>query len=121
MIRKLLSSVRLQVTLFALLIAGFSYGSTGSHDTVSHQVTTPEEAHSEKAFDAGAMIIDHIVDAHEWHILTYNDFHLSIPLPVILIDNGKLVSFSSSHFHHGHDAYKGYKLMVTSTKRDEIA
>jgi len=120
MIRKLLSSVRLQVTLFALLIAGFSYGSTGSHDTVSHQVTTPEEAHSEKAFDAGAMIIDHIVDAHEWHILTYNDFHLSIPLPVILIDNGKLVSFSSSHFHHGHDAYKGYKLMSEGENKGKI-
>jgi F-type H+-transporting ATPase subunit a len=120
MIRKLLSSVRLQVTLFALLIAGFSYGSTGSHDTVSHQVTTPEGAHSEKAFDAGAMIIDHIVDAHEWHILTYNDFHLSIPLPVILLDNGKLVSFSSSHFHHGHDAYKGYKLMTEGENKGKI-
>jgi F-type H+-transporting ATPase subunit a len=120
MIRKLLSSVRLQVTLFALLIAGFSYGSTGSHDTVSHQVTTPEGAHSEKAFDAGAMIIDHIVDAHEWHILTYNTFHLSIPLPVILLDNGKLVSFSSSHFHHGHDAYKGYKLMTEGENKGKI-
>lgn len=120
MIRKLLSSVRLPVTLFALLIAGFSYGSTSSHDTVSHQVTTHEGAHSEKAFDAGAMIIDHIVDAHEWHILTYNDFHLSIPLPVILIDNGKLISFSSGNFHHGHDAYKGYKLMTEGENKGKI-
>ncbi len=120
MIRKLLSSVRLQVTLFALLLAGFSYGSTGAHDTVSQQVTLHEGSHSEKSFDAGAMIIDHIVDAHEWHILTYNDFHLSIPLPVILIDNGKLVSFSSSNFHHGHDAYKGYKLLTEGDNKGKI-
>jgi F-type H+-transporting ATPase subunit a len=66
------------------------------------------------------MIIDHIVDAHEWHILTYNDFHLSIPLPVILLDNGKLVAFSSSHFHHGHEVYKGYKLETEGPNEGKI-
>jgi len=66
------------------------------------------------AFPNQKMIIDHIVDAHEWHILTYNDFHLSIPLPVILLDNGKFVIFSSRHFHHGHEAYNGYRMMTQS-------
>jgi len=86
---------------------------------VAHQGQI-HEATEKKAFNAGDMIIDHIVDAHEWHILTFNDFHLSIPLPVILLDNGKLVSFSSGNFHHGHDAYKGYKLMMEGEKKGKI-
>lgn len=56
------------------------------------------------------MIIEHVTDAHEWHIATIGHTHISIPLPIILWDNG-LVMFLSSNFHHGHDAYKGYRLM----------
>ncbi|GAP42060.1 FoF1-type ATP synthase, membrane subunit a [Lentimicrobium saccharophilum] len=67
------------------------------------------ESHDE-AFNAGHLIIDHIVDSHEWHIATIGHTHITIPLPVILIDQGKLHVFSSSKFHHGHDAYKGFKI-----------
>ncbi len=121
MVRKLLSTVRLQIAIITLFVAGSTFANSNTNDTATtHQVQAHEGAHAEKAFDAGAMIIDHIVDAHEWHILTYNDFHLSIPLPVILLDNGKLVSFSASHFHHGHDVYKGYKLMTEGENKGKI-
>lgn len=112
MIRKLLDTVQIQLVLIALLIAGFSYGNS-THDSLpGTEGKSHGNSETEKSFDAGKMIIDHIVDAHEWHILTYNDFHLSIPLPIILLDNGKLVIFSSRHFHHGHEAYNGYRMMV---------
>ncbi|MFZ4546295.1 MAG: F0F1 ATP synthase subunit A [Bacteroidales bacterium] len=120
MVRKLIDTVRLQIVLFSLLMAGFAYGNTATTDTVTIPQNNLHEQTEEKAFDAGKMIIDHIVDAHEWHILTYNDFHLSIPLPVILLDNGKLVAFSSSHFHHGHEAYKGYKLETEGPNEGKI-
>ena len=120
MIRKLLDTVRLQVVFVTLFITGVAYGNA-TIDTASHsQAQSHEKAETKKAFDAGKMIIDHIVDAHEWHILTYNDFHLSIPLPVILLDNGKLVSFSSGHFHHGHEAYRGYRLMMEGEYEGKI-
>ena len=48
-------------------------------------------------FNAGETIIEHVEDAYEWHILTYKDKHVSISLPVIVIDNGKFHCFSSSH------------------------
>lgn len=118
MIRKLLETVRIQVVLVALFITGVAYGTTPNDTTTQSQVQSHKKA--EEAFDAGKMIIDHIVDAHEWHILTYNDFHLSIPLPVILLDNGKLVTFSSGHFHHGHEAYKGYRLMNEGENQGKI-
>jgi len=64
----------------------------------------------EQGFNAGKTIIEHIVDSHEWHIAKFGEKHISIPLPVILYDEGKIVAFMSSKFHHGTAEYKGYKL-----------
>ena len=66
------------------------------------------------------MIIEHITDAHEWHILTLGKTHVSIPLPVILYSNGKLDVFLSSKFHHGHDAYNGYRLEAEGENKGKI-
>src|SRR5690554_4437031 len=57
--------------------------------------------------DVTGMIMHHIKDAHEWHILSYPDAngekqHVSINLPVILIDNGVKV-FSSKRLYHEND------------------
>ena len=120
MISKLLHTTRLQFVLFALFFTGFLYGNTVFGETDNASQVRSQEHKAEKVFDAGDMIIDHIIDAHEWHILTYNDFHLSIPLPVILLDNGKLVTFSSGHFHHGTEAYDGYKVMNEGDNKGKI-
>jgi F-type H+-transporting ATPase subunit a len=61
----------------------------------------------EESFNAGKMIIEHITDAHEWHIMTIGKTEVTIPLPIILIDNGKIVTFSSSHL--GQEGYQ-YKI-----------
>src|SRR5690554_990462 len=57
--------------------------------------------------DVRGMRMHHIKDAHEWHILSYPDAngekqHVSINLPVILIDNGVKV-FSSKRLYHEND------------------
>lgn len=67
-------------------------------------------AEQEEKFDAGELIMEHISDAYDWHILTWKETNVSIPLPVILINEGKLDIFMSSRFNHGHDCYKGYKI-----------
>jgi len=121
MIRKLLHSVRLQVVLFALFSSVFLYGNTSAQNTeTSSQAPSHEKTEKAEAFNAGKMIMEHISDAHEWHILEYNSFQLTIPLPVILLDNGKLVAFSSSNFHHGHEAYRGYRLMTEGVNEGKI-
>src|SRR6476620_8324572 len=51
-------------------------------------------------FDPGKMIVEHISDAHEWHLWG----HTSIALPVILKTGNGIRIFSSSAFHHDHDA-----------------
>lgn len=63
-----------------------------------------------KIFNAGEMIIGHILDDHSWHIISIEDKDISIPLPVILFHKGEIEVFMSSRFEHGHASYKGYKL-----------
>jgi F-type H+-transporting ATPase subunit a len=56
-----------------------------------------EESHSEsKKFNAGEMIIHHIVDAHEWHIAEFGHTHITVPLPIILLNEGSLKIFLSN-------------------------
>ncbi len=50
-----------------------------------------------------AFIMHHIKDAHDWHIVDIGDHAISIPLPIILITDGKLDVFSSGEFHHTDD------------------
>lgn len=70
----------------------------------------------EKVFDANEVIFEHVLDAHEFHFLSYKDekgheHHASIPLPVILYSPQKGFSmFMSSAFHHGEHEVDGYKL-----------
>ena len=71
-------------------------------------------------FRADEYIIEHIVDSYGWHITTFKETGISIPLPIILFDNGKLVCFMSSKFHHGTQAYKGYALGFTSDTKGKI-
>lgn len=59
-----------------------------------------EEAHH---FNMGDMIMHHISDAHEYHIVSRTDADgvetgISVPLPIILLDNG-IKMFSSNKFY----------------------
>ena len=76
--------------------------------------------HHEEEFNPGTMIVDHVVDAHEWHILTWGHTHVSVPLPVILYHDGNLDVFLSSKFHHGHETYHGYKLELEGANKGKI-
>lgn len=67
---------------------------------------SPSETQADEEFDATEMIMHHIADAHEWHIISFHTFsgkeiHLSMPLPVLLWHNNRLFVFLSSKFHHG--------------------
>jgi len=65
---------------------------------------SPSEKEEEE-FDVTGMIMHHISDAHEWHIISFNkgtdkEVSITMPLPVILWHNGLYV-FSSSRFKGG--------------------
>ncbi len=85
----------LVITLLAVLAVNFSFAS--SVEGESH------EEHGKEEFNIGEMIMHHISDAHEWHLWGGHDNSVSIYLPVILMDGG-LKTFSSTHFYHGEAA-----------------
>lgn len=50
--------------------------------------------------DTTSMIMHHIADAHEYHIMDWQGEAISVPLPIILWTEKGLVTFMSSEFHH---------------------
>lgn len=67
-------------------------------------------AAEEERFDAGPFIIEHVTDSYGWHICGDGEKSVSIPLPIMLVDNGHFVAFMSNKLHHGEAAYKGYAM-----------
>ncbi|MBT8188005.1 MAG: F0F1 ATP synthase subunit A [Croceitalea sp.] len=64
-------------------------------ESIIHEIEEKEEE-----FDAQSMIVHHVLDAHEFHIIDFNGHPISIPLPVILWTDNGLTTFMSSKFHH---------------------
>ncbi len=82
---------------------------------------TPDSENGEiKKFNAGEVIIDHILDAYDWHIADYGGSHISIPLPVILYYEGKWYFFLSSKFYHGTKPHKGFRIAQEGPKKGKI-
>jgi F-type H+-transporting ATPase subunit a len=77
-------------------------------------------AGNSEEFNPGEMIIGHILDYHEWHIATVGETHITVPLPILLIHDGKFHAFMSSKFHHGHADYKGFRLMQDGEHKGKI-
>ena len=108
-----------------LLLLLFGYASLmAQYDHENQQVPAEEE---DTGFEPGEFIFEHVLDAHEWHILSYNDTHISIPLPVILytkhpeLHGGKsLHIFMSSKFHHGHSYYRNFSLLTSGKEKGKI-
>lgn len=86
-----------------------------------HNETSEKKEHGKpekkEGFDASEVIFSHILDAHQFHFLSYtgadgHEHHVSIPLPVIVYSDKRGFSmFSSSRFHHGEHEHDGYKLV----------
>jgi len=73
--------------------------------------SSAEEEHGDaKPFNAGELIMHHIADAHEWHIVDLESGPVSIPLPIILYHQERGLSvFMSSKFEHGTVDHNGYR------------
>ncbi len=97
MLKIITTSLRsfLALLSMALLCVSQPLMAQDHHEEPAHAEHHDESAHDEP-FDAGAMIMHHISDAHEIHIIG----DLAIYLPVILWTDNGLDVFSSSHFYH---------------------
>ena len=84
------------LVLFVMFLTSFS--------AIAEKAT--ENNHEEEGFNAGEVIMHHVMDNHEIHI---GPIH--VPLPIILYSKEKgLDFFMSSHLTHG-SSYKGYAMV----------
>ncbi|MCE1199452.1 MAG: F0F1 ATP synthase subunit A [Marinilabiliales bacterium] len=81
---------------------------------------SPSEKQGESTvekFNASKLIMEHIADSYEWHIATIGNFHLSLPLPVLVYSQQSgFHCFSSSKFHHGQESYQGFQIGAEGSK-----
>jgi len=116
--------------IFSLLTLSFFYadkGFAGSQDNTkpnpSADSSTPKETSIEaatKKFNAGEMIMEHVVDNHEWHIMAIGHTELTIPLPIIIYSEGKFYCFSSSRFHNETNSFQGFRLEQDGPNKGRI-
>ncbi|PZX16758.1 F-type H+-transporting ATPase subunit a [Breznakibacter xylanolyticus] len=77
------------ITAFALLLTGQIHASSNT------------ESSSEERFNPVDLIMHHVGDSHSWSIIHNDQFDLTLPLPIILVHDGRISVFSSSAFGHG--------------------
>jgi F-type H+-transporting ATPase subunit a len=102
--------------IFAAIVSTVVFSAFINENSKNNSTPTPKseatasEATQKEKFNPGVMIMEHVLDAHEWHITQFGDYPVILPLPVILYDQGKFVCFMSSKFEHGTKSYLGYKI-----------
>jgi len=112
--------------LFLLLVVG-RFSAFAQDQTVLVASSDSGAIHAAKAegtgegkFNAGEMIMEHVVDNHEWHVTTIGSLEVTVPLPVILLYDGRLICFSSSRFHNETHSYQGFKLEQEGPSKGKI-
>ncbi|HZI00618.1 MAG TPA: F0F1 ATP synthase subunit A, partial [Flavisolibacter sp.] len=112
----------LLVAAFSVLALTFSQVSVAQHHPAGKPGTDPVTQHemgnedSEKLkggtkIDAAEVIMEHIMDNHEYHFADFDGHAISLPLPIILYSPQRgFDMFMSSKFEHGHKAHNGYKM-----------
>lgn len=108
----------------AIIVAGLGLkltAETNVTDTAAITGDTAKLEHAGEKFAPGEFMLEHILDSHEWHIITIGTHHISIPLPVILYSriSGWHV-FLSSKFHHGEASYKNFRLATEGPNKGKI-
>ena len=115
-------------SIFFTFLLIFSSVFLSAQHAEAHKGETLEIEKTEKSFDAKKMIMEHIGDSNEWHLMTLNEGasdekHVSVPLPIIIKDQTGIHIFLSSSVAHGHE-HGGYTLhdgQLVSTKGLEKA
>ncbi len=113
--------IKLLAILFLFSFGVFANNSDTEHESQNAGESVEQEVHNEvEKLNPGDLIIDHVIDAHEWHIMTIGHKHISIPLPVILYSkHSGLNVFLSSKLAHGKE-YKGFKLVDEGEYKGKI-
>ncbi len=98
-----------RIAIITIFVFAAAYQLSAQHDEHGnkHADEQWQEEVEHQEFAAGEMIIEHITDSYEWHLISVKDKHYAVPLPIMLYDEGKFHFFMSSVFHHSKE-HEGY-------------
>ncbi len=109
-----------KITFIILTLFFISFSLFANDENNNGETQKNDETKTEK-FRPESFIFEHILNSHEWHILTYNGHPISIPLPVIVWSKySGLHIFMSSKFNHGHSQYQGLELCTEGDNEGKI-
>lgn len=96
----------LRITVLVLSVISFNFLKANAEEKTNSRTEPVVEK-----FNASKLIMEHIADSYEWHIAKFGNFHLSLPLPVILYsEKSGFHIFISTKFHHGTESYSGFRI-----------
>lgn len=100
-----MNSEKYILLLFFLLASFFFYEIKAQ----SIDIKKEQKEFIEEELDIKELILEHLADSYEWHILTWKDMSITIPLPVIIYSsNNGLNIFLSSKFNNKDAQYKHF-------------
>ncbi len=74
-----------------------------------------------KELNVKEFILEHLADSYEWHIVDFGKKDITVPLPIILHSKTSgWHRFSSTRFHHGETAYKGFYISTKGKYKGKI-
>jgi F-type H+-transporting ATPase subunit a len=117
-------NLKFRIVVFWLTLFGIVAFSPSANLLASETAKSGE--HAEKAdekggFNPGEVILEHIGDAYSWHIITFKDVQVAVPLPVIVYSKTSgLHVFLSSKFEHGHAAYNGFEIAKDGSYKGKV-
>jgi F-type H+-transporting ATPase subunit a len=97
-------------TLFFFIFVNIAKAENPQNSTETAQ---NDSSKAGKGVDISGYILNHIADSHEWHFWGTGENKVAIPLPVILISNGKLITFLSSK----HEDEEGSEIFTEQGER----
>ncbi len=113
----------LLVAFFSLIIIFFSNSLTAQDNKQTAPTEAKQAEEKPEVLKPSDLIMEHIMDNHEYHFAEVNGVDVAIPLPVIIYSPQRgFTSFISSKFEHGKAIYQGYKLnekgVIEAVKED---
>ncbi len=95
----------------SLLLLIFTISLSAGISSANELEKNDGEGQKARGFDPSKFVIEHVSDSYEWHIATFGETHLSVPLPIILYSSTNGWNFfMSSRFDHGHEAYNNFRI-----------
>jgi len=84
-------------------------------------IAKTDSSEKKEALKPGDIIFEHIGDSYYWHIVSFKDKVISIPLLVIVYSQTTGFNiFCSSKLDHGHAAYKGFEISEEGKYKGKI-